>query len=65
MARRQSSSSQKKEPTAVLSIRIPRSLKERLQQLARRDRRSLNQQIRWLIERGLEAQYPEDELPEG
>ena len=44
------------EETVVVSVRMPRPLKERLHQLARLNRRSLNQQIVWALERWLEEE---------
>lgn len=42
------------EPQARLLIRIPPSLKARLVELAKRERRSLNKQIEFLLEWGID-----------
>jgi hypothetical protein len=44
------------ESEARLLIRIPASLKVRLVELAKKERRSLNRQIEFLLETGLSAQ---------
>jgi predicted HicB family RNase H-like nuclease len=49
------------EPQAKLTIRIPSALHERLVELARRDRRSLNSEILVLLERAAAAER-QDEL---
>jgi predicted HicB family RNase H-like nuclease len=42
------------EETIALSIRIPGSVKRIIQTRAKKNRRSLNQEIVWLLERALE-----------
>ena len=54
----------KKVKTAVVSVRMPRPLKDEIKQMAEQNFRSLNQQILWLLERGLAAQRAEDGLAE-
>jgi len=44
------------EPRVPLLIRIPASLKARLAELAKRERRSLNRQIEFLLERSIRGQ---------
>jgi len=44
------------ESQARLLIRIPQSLKARLVELAKRERRSLNKQIEFLLEWGIEEE---------
>ncbi len=48
------------EEIAALSIRLPASLKAVIEQRAQANRRSLNQEIVWLLERAIEhlAQEP-------
>jgi hypothetical protein len=41
------------EETVVVSVRLPISLRDRLAQLAQSEKRSMNQEILLLIERGL------------
>ena len=41
------------EKTAALSIRLPASMKKVVEQLATEHRRSLNQEIVWLIQQAL------------
>jgi hypothetical protein len=43
------------EETVALSIRIPASMKEEIEQRALKNRRSQNQEVVWLIEQALEA----------
>jgi hypothetical protein len=38
------------EKSVAINIRLPESLKNKIQELAVRDRRSLAQEIRWLLE---------------
>lgn len=40
---------------AVITVRVPRPLRRRLETLAQREGRSLSQQVERLIERGLEG----------
>lgn len=42
------------EEVAALSIRLPASLKALIEQRAQANRRSLNQEIVWLLERAIE-----------
>jgi hypothetical protein len=51
------------ETEARLLIRIPTSLKVRLVELAKRERRSLNRQIEFLLETGLSAQEKDNPRP--
>lgn len=53
------------EPQARLLIRIPVGLKARLVELAKRERRSLNKQIEFILERGVrdEAKGEANESP--
>jgi hypothetical protein len=44
------------EPTVALLIRVPASLKSRLAELAKRERRSLSKQVELLLERCLEGE---------
>ncbi|MGD8896020.1 MAG: ribbon-helix-helix protein, CopG family [Acidobacteriota bacterium] len=44
---------------ATLTIRVPRPTRRRLERLARREGRSLSQQVERLIERGLEREEEE------
>lgn len=43
-----------------VNVRIPDELHARIQRASERERRSLNAEILWLIERGLEG-HPEEE----
>jgi predicted transcriptional regulator len=54
------------EKTTVVSVRMPRPLKERLHDLARQNRRSLNLQIVWALEQWVQSQEQAtgDEPPE-
>jgi predicted transcriptional regulator len=54
------------EKTTVVSVRMPRPLKERLHDLARQNRRSLNLQIVWALEQWVKSQEQAtgDEPPE-
>ena len=58
------------ERTVAFTIRLPESLKRRLEERARKNLRSLNQEIVWLLRWALErlsdtgpAPTPEDEPP--
>jgi hypothetical protein len=42
---------------AVITVRVPRPTRRRLEALARREGRSLSQQVERLIERGLEDEH--------
>jgi len=42
----------------TLNLRLDDELHAKLRELADRDHRSMNQQIVWLLERGLEASEP-------
>jgi predicted transcriptional regulator len=55
-----------KEKTTVVSVRMPRSLKERLHEMAHENRRSLNLQIVWALEQWVKSQEQAtgDEPPE-
>lgn len=44
-----------------VNVRIPDELHVRIQQSAERERRSLNAEILWLIERGLGTQTTEEQ----
>ena len=56
-----------KENTVVVSVRLPQSLKQQMQKLARENRRSLGQQIVWTLEKGLgrekEPRHSEEQPP--
>ena len=43
-------------PDATITVRVPRPTRRRLERLARREGRSLSQQVERLIERGLEGE---------
>jgi hypothetical protein len=43
------------EETVALSIRIPASMKEEIEERAVKNRRSQNQEVVWLIQKGLET----------
>jgi hypothetical protein len=45
---------------AVITVRVPRPTRRRLETLARREGRSLSQQIERLIERGLDEAGPHE-----
>jgi hypothetical protein len=45
---------------AVITVRVPRPTRRRLERLARREGRSLSQQIERLIERGLDQAGPDE-----
>jgi len=47
--------------TVAFSIRLPAALRERLEQRAAENRRSLNQEIVWLVQQALETIEPEPE----
>lgn len=49
--------------TVAFSIRLPRTLKENLQRRAQTHRRSLNQEIVWLVQWAL-AHRPEEPEPD-
>ncbi len=51
------------EPRARLLIRIPARLKEKLAELAERERRSLNRQIEFLLDRSIRNEL-KDESPQ-
>ena len=51
------------EPQARLLIRIPTRLKEKLAELAERERRSLNRQIEFLLDRSIRNEL-KDESPQ-
>ncbi len=46
----------KKEPVVSMTLRYPKGVKERLSQIADHERRSLNEQIVYALERWLEQQ---------
>ncbi len=46
----------------AFSIRLPVSLRDRLEKLASKNRRSLNQELLWLLERALEDIDPDPSL---
>jgi hypothetical protein len=48
---------------AVITVRVPRPTRRRLETLARREGRSLSQQIERLIERGLDEVGPAEPAP--
>ena len=48
----------KSEPTVSMTLRYPRSVRERLKAIADHERRSLNEQIVYALERWLEQQRP-------
>lgn len=45
------------EKTMALSIRLPASLKKMVEQQAKKNRRSLNQEIIWLLEQAVEKNF--------
>ena len=47
------------EESVAFSIRLPAALRERLEQRATKNRRSLNQEIVWLIQQALETLDPQ------
>jgi predicted HicB family RNase H-like nuclease len=49
--------------TVAFSTRLPRTLKEHLQKRAQANRRSLNQEVVWLVEWAL-AHLPEEQEPD-
>jgi Arc-like DNA binding domain len=52
------------EKTVALSVRLPQTMYAHLQRLSKRNRRSMNQEIVWLIEKALER-LGHEPRPEG
>jgi hypothetical protein len=50
---------------AVITVRLPRETRERLERLARAEGRSLSQQVERLIERALEREVAAQTAPRG
>lgn len=50
---------------AVITVRLPRASRRRIEQAAREEGRSLSQQVERLIERGLAAGEPQPQVGSG